>query len=78
MKKKELKKLVRELTQQNAELRLTRYTHIQDIRDLLSGNRADRFKIKLKYNMLNKFDQLVWQGDKGVGSDGFFTEIKSE
>lgn len=63
MKKKELKKLVKQLEKENAELRITRASQIDDIRKLLSNNRFDKAHVGLKYNLLWDTEKMIWSPD---------------
>lgn len=63
MKKKELKKLVKKLEKENAELRITRAKQIDDIRKLLSNNHFDKAQVGMKYNLLWDTEKMMWSGD---------------
>ena len=63
MKKKELKRLVKKLEKENAELRITRAKQIDDIRKLLSNNHFDKAQVGMKYNLLWDTEKMMWSGD---------------
>ena len=79
MKKKELKKLVKQLETENSQLRLTRAIHIDEIRKLLSNNYYDKAEVGMKYKLLWDTEKQMWEGDKSkLKYDGLLNLIESD
>lgn len=77
MKKKEMKRLIRELQEQNTELRFTRYRLISDVRALLGKDPIEKAYVEMKHNYNDDIEGMMFKGEAGINDDGFICKIEN-
>jgi hypothetical protein len=72
------KKRIKQLEEENAKLRLTRYELIQDIRVLLGKDDIQKSMVSMKYDLLDGLDRVNWQGDSSITMSKGFLDLIEE